>query len=84
MREYIDISYGVEDGYVGKGRDHKVRIYVYDLGGETAEEIEKEIDEIVEEDFRQNIYPYWDRSQVDFDLILAANKEEDEIEEDLD
>ena len=54
----MQITYQVEDGYVGGQRPRTVNINDSDLEYcETKEEWEDIINECVEEDFRQNCYP---------------------------
>jgi hypothetical protein len=61
----MKIMYEVEDGYVGKARPHYVEVPDQDLEEcETYEDKVKLIDECIDENFSQKIYPVWDRTQL--------------------
>jgi hypothetical protein len=75
----IEITYGIDDGYVGGDRPHHVTVYLTDLlDCETYEEVEELIEESVEEDMRQTVSTYWKRDQLDgiLDRIKALRDAE--------
>lgn len=60
------IVWEIEDGYMGKSRPHKVKIDDDELKAcSTIEQQEKLIDETVQSEFENTIYPYWNRTQLD-------------------
>ncbi len=61
----MQIKYEVEDGYAGGSRYKYVEVDDEDLEQcESLEEKIKLVDEIVEQDFSQNVYPVWNKEQL--------------------
>jgi hypothetical protein len=76
----VVIEYEVQDGYVGGSRPHKVRLDIADFEYcDTAEDIERVIDDCVNDHFREHITPSWDPGQIaDIAARVYASRERDE------
>lgn len=62
--ETFEACYQVDDGYVGKHRPKTFKIYANQLDEDLSEEeLEELYDELVENHFRQNIYPSSERKE---------------------
>ena len=59
------IMYEIQDGYAGKSRPQYVNVSDDELNEcETYEEKKQLIEDAVQEHFEQNIYPFWNESQL--------------------
>ena len=56
----MKIKWEVEDGYVGKSGPHYLEIDDAELEGLSKEEVENYINDSVQEEFEQNVYPVWE------------------------
>lgn len=56
MADYIDVTWEVEDGYAGKSRPQKTRVYLDDIqDSETAEDMIHALRYLIQEDFNEKI-----------------------------
>jgi len=53
----MKVIWGVEDGYAGKSRPHTTEIPDEELEGLSDEQREEHIQESVQEDFNDKVYP---------------------------
>ena len=72
MSEYIDVRWEVDDGYVGKTRSQRTRIYLEDLAPlDTEAEVMDHVEEAIREDLMNRIiYSFVDDS-IDDKIINA-------------
>jgi len=78
MAEF-EVTYEADDGYVGKSRPKNFTIDEMDLSGdETREELVEMFEEIMYEDFQQNVQPFSDDCDEFVEWALKINKENEE------
>ena len=70
--ETIKFTWSVDDGYVSSDRPQTLRIDVDDLAEYCSDpcEVRDQLSEIVSEEFRKQVAPFWDESEVS--RVLAA------------
>ena len=79
--EMIELTWYVEDGFVGADRPQTMTIYKSDLEGLDDEQVDQLLQELIWDEFTQTIYPEFEEGYLEEAIALRDQTSGDDDEE---